>query len=209
MRGTQLSRAYMMLELARLLRVHKRPAWAPDDIQAFAGDYVAICDDVSAEQMTQAVTSYLKSSARFFPKPGELRVLARDQRGLDIPGADPESFDEWMRRGCEDQHGRFSPCPACGRAWQAQPRVTLVHDHARHRAAGLPCIGSCDEPTCLGTYAVPQRCAPTAVSAGEVWVAPGSWTSDLPARAKDPRPSLELVTASPAREREPGEEPTP
>jgi len=179
MRGTTLSKAHMMLELGRLLRVHKRPAWAPDDINAFAGDYVAICDDVSAEQMTQAVTSYLRSAARFFPKPGELRVLAREQRGLDVPGADPDTFDLWLSRGYTDAKGNLAPCPACGRAWQAHPRMALVHNHGKHREAGLPCIGACDEPRCLGTYSAPPKSEPAAVTHGELWYPPEGWTSDL------------------------------
>lgn len=179
MRGTQLSRAHMSLELGRLLRVHKRPTWAPDDMTAFAGDYVAIIDDVSAEQVTQAVTVYLKSPAKFFPKPGELRTLAREQRGLDAPGADPDTFATWMSRGYCDKDGHLAPCPACGRAWQAHPRVTLVHSHVRHREAQLPCVGCCDSLSCLGTYSIPPKCPPVAVTVGELWEPPEGWTSDL------------------------------
>ncbi len=179
MRGTPLSRAQMSLELGRLLRVHKRPSWAPDDMTAFAGDYVAIIDDVSAEQVTQGVTAYLKSPAKFFPKPGELRAIAREQRGLDVPGTDPDTYADWMSRGYTDKNDQLAPCPACGRAWQAHPRVTLVHDHARHREARLPCIGCCDSMSCLGTYSVPQQCAPAAVTVGELWSAPEGWTSEL------------------------------
>lgn len=180
MRGTRLAKAQMMLELDRLLRIYKRPAWAPDDMQAFAGDYIAICDDVSAEQMTQGVTAYLKSPARFFPKPGELRAIAREQRGLQPDEADPDSYNDWVARGfCDPKTSRFQPCPACGRAWQGHPRVTIVHKHARHRELGLPCHFACDEPQCLGTYAVPQKVAPAALSEGEVWVAPEGWTNGL------------------------------
>jgi len=178
-RGTQLSRAHMMLELGRLLRVHKRPAWAPDDAQAFAGDYVEICADVSSEQMTQAVTVYLRSPARFFPKPGELRAIAKEQPGLGTMGVDPGSFEDWQKRGWIDEKGRLSPCPICGRAWQAHPRMTLVHDHAKHRAARVPCEVACDEMGCVGTYNAPPKCAPEAVSDGELWVPPEGWSSDL------------------------------
>lgn len=179
MRGTPLARAHMMLELGRLMRVHKRPAWAPENTEAFAGDYIAICDDVSAEQMTQAVTAYLRSAARFFPKPGELRAIAREQPGLDMAGADPDTFDAWLSRGASDAAGGLTPCPVCGRAWQAHPRVTLVHNHAKHRAARVRCLDSCDEMGCIGTYGVPPQSAPVAVSEGELWAPPENWSSSL------------------------------
>ncbi len=152
MRGTQLSRAHVMAELGRLLRVFKRPAHASEDLAQLAGDYAEICGDVSEQQFTQAVSEYLKSEARFFPKPGELRGLAKQQRGIvPLGAADPGSFDEWLRAGYRIRRdGPLTPCPACSRFWEDRGRMKLIHDHARHATLGLPCVGHCDDPMCIG-----------------------------------------------------------
>lgn len=179
MRGTAIAPVQVLRELSRLLDVYSRPKhWPPED-ESIARSWAEILGDVSVEQLAQAVSLYVREDHQFMPRPGSLRVLALKQRGVDVPGADPDTFDLWLGRGYEDATGRLSPCPACGRAWQAHPRVTLVHDHARHREAGLPCVGSCDSQACLGTYSEPQKCPPEAMSTGEVWVAPAGWSSDL------------------------------
>lgn len=170
MKGSQLGSAHVMMELSRLLRVFKRPAHAPDDLAAFASDYIEVCADVSAEQFTQGVNEYLKSAARFFPKPGELRAQAKAQPGLNA-GVPLDEFESWMQRGFRDHvDGTLSPCPACGRAWQWHPRLKIVHDHARHRALSLPCVGACDRVECLGPSRIEG--APHRQSAGELWDPP-------------------------------------
>lgn len=179
MRGTQLAPVSVLRELSRLLDVYSRPKhWPPDD-EAVARKWADIMADVSTEQLAQGVTLYLREDHNFMPRPGTLRVLALKQRGVELPGADPDTFDPWMSRGYMDQAGNLASCPACGRAWQAHPRVTIVHNHARHREARLPCVGCCDSLKCLGTYSMPPKCPPVAVTSGELWEPPEGWTSDL------------------------------
>src|SRR3989442_14646843 len=76
---TPLTVIVALRELARLEAVHRRPEHYPADNAALARQFVELCADVSAEAFTAAVTAYLQSPARYFPKPGEIRALAREQ----------------------------------------------------------------------------------------------------------------------------------
>ncbi len=195
LRGTTLTPFAALRDIARLLEVFNRPKQWPADNESVARMFVEICGDVSAEQFAQGVTAWVRGDHRFPPTPGQLRAIAHEQRGLDVPGADPESWESWTRRGWCDARGALAPCPVCGRAWQAHPRVTLVHDHAKHRAVGLPCELACDEMGCLGTYNAPPTCPPVAVSAGELWVPPDDWSSDL-RKMQDRREAIRARVAS-------------
>lgn len=174
MKGTPLAAARVMSELERLLRVYARPGHAPSDPIAFAQTYVEACTDVSAEQFVQAVSEYLRTDARFFPKPGELRVFALKQPGFQV-GPERGSVDAWLRAGCVDAAGKLIPCPCCNRAFQWSPRLKVVHNHGEHRRAGEPCIGACDEPRCLGAGLYhPSNGRPARESEGAVWEPPSA-----------------------------------
>lgn len=178
MRGSLLTPAAAMAELERLLRVYARPTHAPADPIEFARTYVEACSrDVSSEQFTQAVTEYLRTDARFFPKPGELRAFALKQPGRQDH---PTSMASWLRAGMSDLTGKLLPCPVCNRAWQWSPRLHVVHHHLEHRRAGEACVGRCDEPRCLGAgvYVGP----PKRESEGAVWEPPsaGMLRDDVP-----------------------------
>lgn len=181
---TGLAPAIVLRELARLLDVYARPKhWTHSDEQV-AHKWAEIFGDLAPEQLTAAVTAYCREDHQFMPRPGTLRVLAVQQRRLGGAVSVFSDYALWQGRGYTDTRGQLLPCPCCGRAWQEQPRITLVHDHAKHRAAGIPCSGSCDEMGCVGTYGAPPSCVPTAVSAGALWVPPEGWSSELKAMSE-------------------------
>lgn len=174
MRGSPIGPATMLRELARLLEVFSRPKQYPADDGDLAKMFAGVCADVSCEQVTQAVNVYLRGAHRFFPKPGELRGLALEQPGLRLmePGG-VGGYWAWERGEkprhelpYHDQNGHLQPCPACDRAWATYPRLKLIHDHARHKAQGLPCIGYCDVETCIGPGVVGE---PKRQSEGALW----------------------------------------
>lgn len=203
MKTTSVAPVLVMREISRLLAIYARPKYWPTSDEEVARRWAEIFDGISDGQLARAVSLYLGGDHSFMPKPGQLRALAQRQPRVENPD-DADSFQAWLSRGYMDVHGALAPCPACGRAWQAHPRVTLVHDHSQHRALGLSCIGTCDELACLGTYEVPPTCAPARVSPGELWSAPAGWSSTLRAiherreavtRARDiPPPELQPCT---------------
>ena len=150
-----LNRAHALMELGRLERVYKRPAHAPDDSQAFAGDYVAICGTLTAEQFTGAVDIYLRSTGRFFPRPGELLALGREVARQPGAATDLDGrFAEWER----SETWPWTPCPVCGE--QARPhvvridadgavteRVLMLHHNVLHAKAGIGYTGGALEGT--------------------------------------------------------------
>ncbi len=171
MKGAPLTKAHVMEQLGRLLKVFKRPAHASDDLVAFAADYAEVCADISSEQFARGVSEYLRTDARFFPKPGELRAFALKQPGLQ-DGAERGSLAAWLRAGCADPSGKLLPCPICNRAWQWSSRLAVIHNHVEHRRAGEPCIGKCDEPRCLGAGL--YHGTPVRESEGAVWEPPSA-----------------------------------
>lgn len=172
-----------MRAITRLLEVYARPKnWPADDAEV-ARRWANLLDGVTEEQLGAAVTAYLRGDHNFMPKPGQLRAIALRQGRRDA-AHDPSGFEAWRARGYANPAGALMPCPVCGRAFQAHPRVAVVHDHDQHVAVGVACTGCCDDPTCLGTYSCPPTEPPAALSAGAVWQPPHGWTSDLPARAR-------------------------
>lgn len=169
MRGTALTAVGVMAQLERLLKVYARPGHAPADPIVFAQTYVEACGDVSAEQFQQAVTEYMRTDGRFFPKPGELRAFAVKQPGFQ---ASPTSMASWLRAGMSDPTGKLLPCPVCNRAWQWSPRLIIVHNHVEHRRVGEPCVGHCDEPRCLGSGLIHEP--PVRESEGALWEPPSA-----------------------------------
>lgn len=145
-----LNRPHVMAELARLLRVHNRPAHAPEDPNEFATDYAQICGELTAVQFTGAIDAYLKSNGRFFPKPGELLALGRGiARGAGGVGGSQGEYDEWEKNGWQDPAtGRWAPCPVCTAvmAWtpvritpegESIDRLMVLHNAAVHWKVGV------------------------------------------------------------------------
>lgn len=109
-----LDRPHVMGQLARLIRVYKRPDHAPEDPQEFATDYAQVCGDLTAEQFSGAIDAYLKSASKFFPKPGELLALGRGIARGNGPGGLQGQYDEWEKNAWQDPvTGHWAPCPVC------------------------------------------------------------------------------------------------
>ena len=140
----------VMAGLERLLMVYSRHKSAPESPHDFAKLYHDICGDLSREAFEQAIEAYLKSDARYFPKPGELCTLARqvppvvssNGGGLEI------RYRAWERNGMADGE----PCPVC--AAKLEPhlvRITpegyrversyVAHDRHQHMAMGVGFVG--------------------------------------------------------------------
>lgn len=145
-----LERSHVSAQLARLLRVFKKPEQAPVDDVEFATDYAQLCGDLTPEQFAGAVDAYLRSGAKWFPKPGELlglgRAIARGPNG--VSGLAGE-YAEWERAGWQDPvTGRWSPCPVCGAEMGAHVvriapngeqvhRFLVLHNAAVHWKVGV------------------------------------------------------------------------
>lgn len=145
-----LNREHVLAELSRLLRVHKRPEHAPEDLREFATDYAQICGELTAAQFTGAVDAYLRSAGRWFPKPGELLALGRQVARGSGPGSGLQGqYDEWEKNSWQDPvTGKWAPCPVCDARmrWttvaisaQGEPieRLLILHNAALHWKAGI------------------------------------------------------------------------
>lgn len=145
-------------ELAEIYGVPERYGTVERAIDVFWG----VLQDVKATAFAAAVQAYKRSDASYFPKPGQLRTKAMEQADWREGGQTrgPATYAEWERtwgqREVKDDEGEvvaaYSGCPICGAvpAMSASvpggvPRWRVVHDGARHKAAGVPAIGTTDE----------------------------------------------------------------
>lgn len=145
-----LHREHVLAEISRLLRVHKRPDHAPEDLREFATDYAQICGELTAAQFTGAVDAYLKSAGRWFPKPGELLALGKQvARGAGAAAGLQGQYDEWEKNAWQDPVTlKWAPCPVCDARMQWHPvritaqgeeivRLMVLHNAALHWKAGI------------------------------------------------------------------------
>lgn len=145
-----LDRTHVMEQLARLLRVYKRPQHAPPDDREFATDYAQICGELSTTQFTGAVDAYLRGAAKWFPKPGELLALGKAiARGAGVDGSLQGQYADWERNSWQDPGtGRWAPCPVCDATLQDHLvaitregneifRLMILHNAALHWKAGI------------------------------------------------------------------------
>lgn len=145
-----LNRPHVLEQLARLVRVYKRPAHAPADDTEFATDYAQLCGELTAGQFTGAVDAYLKSASKFFPRPGELLALGRViARGPGDTGSLSAQYAAWEAAGWQDPAtGRWTPCPVCDARMQDHvvritatgneiTRLKVLHNATVHWKAGI------------------------------------------------------------------------
>lgn len=135
------------------------------DLNTLASAMAEHVGPVDAEDLAKAVTQYIDSGARSFPRPGELRTsaiaAARDRGAFEYraPVGDLNAtYRKW------EQHND-GPCPVCGarfkllpherltpirenpetwhRTWgtASRQRHGVMHDAAKHRATGVFWIG--------------------------------------------------------------------
>lgn len=131
------------------------------------GAWRSVMESVSAASLMAAVTRYVKSDARYFPRPGMVRSIAAEIEA-DTYGYRPaEASRDWN----QNQDG---PCPCCGAVLQEltpeqmgqhevfdcradktitfaalkelgvalpKKRFGLLHDFAAHKRAGVDIVG--------------------------------------------------------------------
>ncbi len=139
----------------------------PDAPEAdLVGLWKHVLEDVDASALREAVSRYLKSDNRFFPKPGQMLWLVREVEG--------ETFGEARRERGEGPWDQLQegPCPVCRATMQLQPpprhshthqavfdwkigayrarteqderpthRYRIIHDRAAHERAKVPAVG--------------------------------------------------------------------
>lgn len=98
--------------------------------------------ELAAPQLRVAVDTYLRSSARFFPKPGEIRALVPRTNGDEHDGSLAGRYRAWQYGSAL---GDGEPCPVCGSTLEVSEehggRYVVLHDHQRHIEAGLGYAG--------------------------------------------------------------------
>lgn len=178
-----LTRVHVMEQLGRLLRVHKKPAHAPADLGEFADDYIRVCRELTNEQFTGAIDTYLAGPGRWCAKPGELLALGRAvARGATELAGLPGRYAAWERDAWQDPAtGKWTPCPVCGERMQERVvriapdgseicRMMLLHNAAAHWKADIGFSGLALPGTGGGKFehqVVDQRPAPLTDDAAE------------------------------------------
>ena len=96
--------------------------------------------DLAAPDLRTAVDTYLRSAARFFPKPGEIRSLLPRRNGDEHDGTLLGRYRFWQ---FGSGVGDGEPCPVCGSvlAQTESGRLAMHHDHQRHVEAGIGYVG--------------------------------------------------------------------
>lgn len=106
--------------MRRLAAVH-RP---PDDKEAAVRVWRDVLGDLNASELISVVNEYLRSDARYFPKPGALRQMALRRR------TGPAN------RSAGDGPDPAVECPACGakiRLLDPDEQVLMRYDHGELR----------------------------------------------------------------------------
>lgn len=146
--------------------------------QELVGLWRHVLDGVSEEALTEAVSRYCKSPARFFPRAGAIREIA-----LAVDAGRSRRPIEQIADPNEDLAAK--PCPVCGARlqlahdpnddgmvfdhktnrrrprtehdYQPPKRYRVLHDGWVHRARGEPAVGD---------VIWPARSAPKQITAG-------------------------------------------
>lgn len=139
--------AEIAVGLRALGSVYRMPDEKPE---AIAKTWLRVLDDLEASAFDAGVEAYLRSAARYWPRPGEIRQLAlregREQ-GVTVLRTPEGAYWAWER-----EKGDGAPCPvcesvvaclACGdpHCRQNHGRWGVLHDHQRHLEAGIPYTG--------------------------------------------------------------------
>lgn len=126
--------------LDRLATVYRVPKGT--DITTLGDVWMRALVNVTADELQEATDAYLRSTARFFPKPGELLAMVpKRERSLD-DGTLRGRYLVWFHG---DGMAAHEPCPVCGSALDVSHahggRYVVLHDHQRHFETGIPYAG--------------------------------------------------------------------
>lgn len=132
-------------EVRRLQQAYSLPRGA--DPEAMAEAWAEALHGVSLDELTEAVTVYLRDGGRYWPPPAEIRRIALDRR-RDRSDAVPTDLHARFKRWKDAEE----PCPVCGAVLQtlgshwgvpktAAKRIGVIHDRALHQQAGVPHFG--------------------------------------------------------------------
>ena len=124
--------------LDRLAQVYRVPQGT--SLPTLGDVWVRALADVERQAFLAAVDTYLRSPARFFPKPGELRALIPRQMGESHDGTLLGRYRAWQ---FGSGLGDGEPCPVCNSVLSQidSGRLALHHDHQRHVEAGVGYVG--------------------------------------------------------------------
>ena len=98
-----------------------------------------VLSDVNDIDLKRAVREHMLSSAKFWPKVGELREKAGIHTPVKAYGL-LDKYMQWMREG------QFGECPVCQEKspWDSVHKCDtgeVVHDRAKHERQGIPVVG--------------------------------------------------------------------
>ena len=154
----------IMLGLERMLELYPRPKVAPAETIDFAKVWLRELGDLDIEVWRAGVSGYCKTSARYFPTPGEIRTIGQNVAHPSVTEAGlAGACAAWERTWAEAPLGKPIPCPVCGAVdgWSMNPPTTrriVYHDADKHAAAGVPFPGLRAERL-GGTAVVPEAAA--------------------------------------------------
>ena len=129
-----LNKPYILEALDRLAVIYKAQT---SDLSRLAGVWESALSGLAPDQIRAGVEAYIRSDARFFPKPGQIRLLAQSS-GQRLAAVKVSSIDP------------DAPCSVCGTIPGQLPksqRWGVVHDHEKHYAAQVSYAGLRTGPT--------------------------------------------------------------
>lgn len=139
-----MTKADVLVAIRQLMEVYTLPKGrTADDL---AGTWLSVLGEMSPERLRAAVAVYRRSDASYFPKPGQLRALARELNVAERSGpmgAEGE-YRKWQSEGMD------GPCPVCGSIVETATETTraqIRHDHQQHYEAGIGYAGPRTGPT--------------------------------------------------------------
>jgi hypothetical protein len=137
----------IMHGVSRLLEIYARPRHLPEDVEAIAKIWHRELGDLDADVFRAGISAYCRTDAEYFPKPGVVRKLGEAvARPAAASGGPQADYDRWERDWPEAPLAHPIPCPVCGGldTWSNGGSFALrrgvLHDEAKHLAAGIPFI---------------------------------------------------------------------
>lgn len=115
-----------------------------------AAAWVEALDGVAAEDLADAVTSYIQGTSSYWPKPGALRGLAIDARRDRLNGG---QGGDLKSRYLAWEQSHEGGCPVCGAVMQivqagnrgvpdtAAGRYGVIHDYGEHARKRVAHVG--------------------------------------------------------------------